>query len=150
MPRPVLLCALCALLAASSARASDLVVVVNGVDSARGELQIDLYGAKQRATFPYSESGVVAAQRVRADSLRPPLRQASVSFPDLEPGPYAVCVVHDANDNGDIDLNMFGIPTEGWGFSNGARGTLGPPSFDAAAVSVGASEPTRIEITLSH
>ncbi len=144
MHRPVMLVALCLWLAAPGARASDLVVVVNGVDSAAGELQVDLYGVQQRATFPYSERGVVAALRVSP-------RTPSVSFPNLPPGRYAVVVVHDANRNGDIDLNFFGIPTEGWGFSNGARGTLGPPSFDAAAVAVGGTaEPTRIEVTLSH
>jgi uncharacterized protein (DUF2141 family) len=144
MHRPVILVALSVWLAAAAARASDLVVVVNGVDAAGGDLQVDLYGVQQRATFPYSERGVVAGLRVSAQA-----HTQSVSFPNLAPGRYAVVVVHDANRNGDIDLNFFGIPIEGWGFSNGARGTLGPPSFDAAAVSVG-PEPTRIEVTLSH
>jgi uncharacterized protein (DUF2141 family) len=150
MTRVALLCTLCALLAARSASASELVVVIKGVDSPDGELQVELYGVEQRATFPYADRGVVAERRVRAETLPAPDRQATVTFGDLAPGSYAVSVIHDANDNGDIDLNMFGIPTEGYGFSNGARATLGPPSFDAAAVRVGATVPTRIEITLSH
>jgi uncharacterized protein (DUF2141 family) len=31
------------------------------------------------------------------------------------------------------DKNFFGIPQEGYGFSNNARGSMGPPAFDKAA-----------------
>ena len=150
MPRPVVLCALYALLAAAPARAAEVVVVVHGVDSAQGELQIELYGAQQRATFPYADRGVMAEVRIQARTLRPPGKEVVVSLGDLAPGAYAVSVIHDLNGNGDIDLNMLGMPTEGYGFSNDARGTLGPPSFDAAAVMVGATDPTRIDVTLNH
>ena len=150
MTRTALLCTLCALLAARPASAGELVVVIRGVPAAEGELQVELYGVQQRATFPYAEHGVVAEARVDARTLTAPELQATVSFPGLAPGSYAVSVIHDANGNGDIDLNAFGIPTEGWGFSNDARATFGPPSFDAAAVHVGADAPARIEITLNH
>jgi uncharacterized protein (DUF2141 family) len=29
-----------------------------------------------------------------------------------------------------LDKNFFGVPKEGYGFSNNARGLLGPPDFD--------------------
>jgi uncharacterized protein (DUF2141 family) len=144
------LVAFCALLPVRGAAAAELVIVIHAVDSPEGELQIELYGVQQRATFPYADRGVLAEARIRAQTLQPPGKEASVSFGDLAPGSYAVSVIHDANGNGDIDLNMLGIPIEGYGFSNGARGTIGPPSFDAAAVHVGPGEPTRIEITLNH
>ena len=32
-----------------------------------------------------------------------------------------------------MDFNWIGMPTKGYGFSNGAKGTLLPPSFDAAS-----------------
>jgi uncharacterized protein (DUF2141 family) len=32
-----------------------------------------------------------------------------------------------------LDTNWFGIPTEGYGFSNKAKAGLGPPSFSAAS-----------------
>ena len=43
-----------------------------------------------------------------------------------------MAVIHDANMNGKLDTNLLGIPTEGYGFSNDARGLLGAPSFSAA------------------
>ena len=52
----------------------------------------------------------------------------------------AVAAFHDADGDGELAQNFVGMPTEGYGFSNGARGFMGPPSFEAAAVSVGEGE----------
>jgi uncharacterized protein (DUF2141 family) len=40
--------------------------------------------------------------------------------------------MHDVNKNGELDKNALGIPKEGFGFSNDAAGTFGPPGFDKA------------------
>ena len=45
---------------------------------------------------------------------------------------------------------MLGIPKEGYGFSNDAKGRMGPPSFDDAAVEVGSGEPTRTAISFGY
>lgn len=45
-------------------------------------------------------------------------------------GDYAVSVFHDEDDNGELNTNFLGIPTELVGFSNNAKGSFGPPSFD--------------------
>ena len=37
------------------------------------------------------------------------------------------------NNNGDIDLNFFGIPKEQFGFSNNVLGLFGAPKFDKAS-----------------
>ena len=47
---------------------------------------------------------------------------------------------HDADGDGELGTNILGIPNEGYGFSNGARGLIGPPSFDAAAITMGADD----------
>jgi uncharacterized protein (DUF2141 family) len=52
------------------------------------------------------------------------------------PGDYAIRAVHDVNVDGDINVNKLGIPTEPFGFSNDAMGTMGPPSFDQAGFRV--------------
>ncbi|TAE28596.1 MAG: DUF2141 domain-containing protein [Candidatus Kapaibacterium sp.] len=52
-------------------------------------------------------------------------------FHNVPFGFYAVSVFHDENANEKLDLSIFG-PTERYGFSNGARGLIGPPSFDKA------------------
>ena len=59
--------------------------------------------------------------------------QARCDFEDIPPGKYAMAVIHDENMNGKLDTNWLGIPTEGYGFSNDAKGLLGAPSFSAAS-----------------
>ena len=60
-------------------------------------------------------------------------RHAVCEFLSVAPGTYAVSVFHDENSNGKLDTNLMGIPREGVGASNDAKGHLGPPKFDAAA-----------------
>jgi len=59
--------------------------------------------------------------------------QARCDFEDIPQGNYALAVVHDENMNGKLDTNMLGIPKEGYGFSNDAKGLIGAPSFSAAS-----------------
>lgn len=59
--------------------------------------------------------------------------QARCDFEDIPPGTYAMAVIHDENMNGKLETNWLGIPTEGYGFSNDAKGVMGAPSFSAAS-----------------
>jgi uncharacterized protein (DUF2141 family) len=60
--------------------------------------------------------------------------RARCDFEDIPPGTYAIAVIHDENMNGELDTNMFGIPTEGYGFSRDAKALIGVPSFSAASL----------------
>ena len=42
----------------------------------------------------------------------------------------------DANENEKLDTNFLGIPKEQFGFSNDAKGSFGPPSFESASFEV--------------
>lgn len=61
--------------------------------------------------------------------------QARCDFLDIPPGTYALAVIHDENMDGELDTNWLGVPTEGYGFSNDAKASMGAPSFDAASFS---------------
>jgi uncharacterized protein (DUF2141 family) len=145
-PRAIPLLVLC-LVAAARARAGELVVRIHGLDPHHGEIQVEVFDEALRLAFPYAERGVLAEVRLKARALDAPATDASVAFGELAPGRYAVVVVDDANGNGDLDRNLLGIPTESYGFSNGARPTLRPPTFDEAAVAV-SGETTLAEITV--
>ena len=49
-------------------------------------------------------------------------------------GANAVSVLHDADGNESLNRNVLGVPTEGFAFSRAARGILGPPAFEDAAI----------------
>lgn len=71
--------------------------------------------------------------------------QAKVVFDNIEPGEYAVSIIHDANNNRKLDTNFIGIPREGFGFSNNVMGSFGPPSFDKAKFRVSGPAVIRIK-----
>ena len=55
---------------------------------------------------------------------------------DVPPGRYGVGVMHDKNANGKLESNIVGVPTEPYGAIRDARGRMGPPAFEDAAVDV--------------
>lgn len=123
--------AVLACIAVVPALAADLAVEVHGIRSADGRLYVAVHAPESKATFPASTGSVVALQRrARIGVLRFVLH-------DLPPGRYAVNTFHDENDNGELDTNLLGIPSEGYGFANDPDASFGPPGFEAAAVDVG-------------
>lgn len=61
--------------------------------------------------------------------------QADCVFAGVPAGRYSMAAFHDENDNGKLDTNWLGIPKEGLGSSNNAKGRLGPPSWKDASFS---------------
>ena len=59
--------------------------------------------------------------------------KATCEFTALEPGQYAAVVFHDENGDHKFNMNAFGMPTEGYGFSNDAAALFAPPTFQSAA-----------------
>lgn len=121
----------CSAALAFEAPAADLEVRIDGLRSAEGDVRVALHRHVPDGKFP-GDSGVVGAimRPAAAGTLR-------VVFADVAPGAYAVAAFHDADGDGELAQNFVGMPTEGYGFSNGAVGFMGPPSFEAAAVTVG-------------
>jgi uncharacterized protein (DUF2141 family) len=57
-------------------------------------------------------------------------RKCSFTIKNLKQGKYAVRYYHDENVNGNMETNLVGKPTEGYGFSNNVTGKFGPPPFE--------------------
>ncbi len=55
---------------------------------------------------------------------------------DLPPGEYALAIFHDENADGICNLGLFGIPKEGFGFSNNIRPRLRAPTFGDCKVEI--------------
>lgn len=76
--------------------------------------------------------------------------ETELSVDSLLYGTYAISVFHDENSNKVLDKNFLGIPKEGYGFSNNAKGNFGPPAFEAASFSVNQKELAVPKILLSY
>ena len=122
--------ALAAPVVSGVARAAELTIAVSGVNSGKGRIYVALHRAAKGVKFPDMKGAVAGVWRkARKGGFK-------VTLAGLEPGRYAVNGFHDANGDGDLDTNLLGIPTEGYGFGNGATGLFGPASFDASSVAL--------------
>lgn len=110
-----------------------LVVEVTGLKDDRGTLHAALYASEDG--FPTQPEKALRQSDVPISGGR-----ARVVFEGLPPGGYAVAAYHDENGNGKLDTGFLGIPTEGLGATNDAKGFMGPPSFEKARVEVPAGD----------
>jgi len=104
-------------------------VEVSGVRVSRGHVLVSVC---TRAEFLTEHCSL-------SDSAEARLGTVVVHVPVVSSGLYAVQAWHDQNDNGHIDRDLLGIPTEGIGFSRNPPIRLGPPSFEDAAFAAEAS-----------
>lgn len=141
MTRWMLCPAMAWLLAAPAALAGDLVVSVQGVASAEGNVRV---AACPPEAYPGGTCRFVA---------RAPARPGTMEFRiiGLPEGRHGISVFQDANGDGKLGTDWLGRPTEAVGFGNDApMGRLGPPGFEAAAVAVPASGEARAAVTLRY
>lgn len=96
-----------------------LTVVVSNVKSEKGYILVALYNS--------GRSFLVTP--VKTASAKAKEGHVMVVFQDIPEGDYAATVLHDLNDNKKMDENLLGIPKEGFGFSNDAMGSFGPPGY---------------------
>jgi len=99
----------------------DLIIHISGFTHARGQAIASLFGEGADVFGkPYARVAVGIQQN-----------KATLIFPGLPHGNYAVTVFHDENGNNDLDHNVLHFPAEPLGFSNGFKLSLfsGMPSF---------------------
>jgi len=113
-------------MAITAAAAADLTVTLTGIRSQDGRIMV--------AVYDRADTFMKLGQAIAALDLAARGDEITVVLADVKPGAYAVSAYHDENSNGELDSNLIGVPTEGYGFSNDASGAFGPPSFDGAAV----------------
>jgi uncharacterized protein (DUF2141 family) len=80
-----------------------------------------------------------------------PLVNGSVTFliPNLKPGDYAISTYHDMNSDGKMNKTGFGMPEEGFGFSNNPSIGFSAPSFDETKFKVSGPK-TAVKIQMRY
>lgn len=124
MKTTLLVMAAAALTFAVQVHAADLTVEITNAKSDQGFVGAALYGS---AETWLKDGAAVKLERAAAGAT------VVLVFRGLPAGRYAISAYHDENGNGKLDRNLVGLPTERYGMSRDARGTMGPPAFDAAA-----------------
>jgi len=93
-----------------------LTVKITGLNTNEGTVMVQLYDANQKLV---KETKATVSNKT-----------VTVEFKNLPSETYAVQYYHDENNNGKMDTGMFGKPEEGYGYSNDARGFMGPADFE--------------------
>ena len=112
--------------AASGGTQNVIHVAIDGLRTDKGQVICSLYSSAEG--FPKNDKKAIARRTAPIAN-----RHGDCEFVGIQPGTYAVSVFHDENSNGRLDTNFLGIPREGVGASNGAKGHFGPPSFHDAS-----------------
>lgn len=102
-----------------------VTVKVNGIKNNRGTLLINIYSSPEG--FPHDRLKSFQSIRVEPKNLT-----AEAVFTNIPQGVYAIAIMHDENNNGKMDTNIFGIPKEGYCVSNNVSGFMSAPSFNKA------------------
>jgi uncharacterized protein (DUF2141 family) len=133
------------ILFASTVKASELRITVEGIRSPNGTILIGLYDSLEsftRAIKLSDKDGFLndpnrfAAVALKANAAM----KSAVVLTNLDSGPYAIILFHDENGNGKLDKNALGVPTEPYGFSNNVQGFLGPPAYKEAVMEINADD----------
>lgn len=107
-------------------KTASLTVKIEGNLSSVGKLQLELFDSE--GEWLEQEMKILHIDLAQDDNR-------TFHIEGLPAGTYAVVVIHDQNNNGDLDMGMMG-PTEKYGFSNNAKGNFGPASFSQAAITL--------------
>lgn len=110
------------------ARADDvntIRAIVGPMENSDGTVRCALYGSADG--FPAEPKKAVARTEGKVSGGK-----AVCEFKNVKPGQYAVSTLHDEDSDGEMDSNFLGIPSEAYGASNDAKGSMGPPSFSDA------------------
>ena len=122
---------------------SALIVTVSNVRNPKGQLRCALF---------ITADGFPGPSRLMRGQLNQPAAKGALTctFEKLPAGAYAVSVLHDEDDDGELDTGLFGMPTEGYGVSNNHVPAMSSPTFKEALLTVADGERKAISVSLKY
>lgn len=125
---------------ASSAFAEDLHVTLSPVKGTEGQMFYALYNSE--ASFKASDSAY------QSGTAPVQMGKTEIDLTNITPGDYAFTAFQDLNNNGILDTDLFGRPTEPFGISN-ITGTLWSfPKWDDVKFTIAAGQTTSITVMM--
>jgi len=103
----------------------NIEIRITGLRNANGKISVNIFNKADGFPGDPMKSFGWKTMKVVPDTI-------VMVFQDLPYGSYAVSVLHDENSNGIMEKNFFGIPQEGFAFSNNYTPRMKSPSFEDA------------------
>lgn len=113
----------------SNLRAADLTIEVSGLKNSRGKLQIVVFDQEET----YKNYNIKKAYASVSKTIHN--GKNTITLHDIPRGDYAISLLHDENNNNQMEMNMSKMPLEGYGTSN-ANDKYAQLSFRDAQVKI--------------
>lgn len=140
IPKPIFLAAIALSLLPLSAYTANLTVVVDGLRNANGTVRLELDGSEAA----WNDKAAATAK----GDIQAVIGSVSYTFSNLSPGTYGLGVYQDEDNSGKLHTSLFGIPKEGYGFSNNPS-VMRMPTFQEVQFAVAQQDKT-VVIHLKH
>ena len=114
----------------------NLKIIVNDFGKIKGELRSGLTDKKEDFLKHCKYAKVVIVTN----------NSVSLEIANIKTGIYSISVFHDENNNGILDIGLFGIPSEPYAFSNNPSTSFGPPSFEKCTLLMNKDKQIYIEL----
>ncbi|MEN8878857.1 MAG: DUF2141 domain-containing protein [Polaribacter sp.] len=114
----------------------DLSIEISGIKTNTGKVYLALFNNSNDFLKKKKEFIGKKAEVKNGKSI--------VFFKNIRKGEYAASIFYDENNNGKMDTKLFGVPKEPYGFSNNAKGFMGPPSFEEAKFTLASNKKIKI------
>ena len=107
---------------------TNLKITIVGLKSGVGDVGLTLFNKNNEKYFPlHPEKALIEDYKHLNGS-----HEIEFVYLNLPPGEYAALAYHDEDQNKKINTNFLGLPSEGYGASQNAPSSFGPPSFKDA------------------
>ena len=99
-----------------------LTLIIDNLESPTAIIHVSLYGSKNKFPDPLGQ--------LKKYQFKSTGKKITAHITDLPFGEYAIAIYQDENNNGKIDKNLLGVPTEHYAFSNNYKPTVRAPKYE--------------------
>ncbi len=123
--------------------AQNLEVVFSGIRSNLGQIVLSVYTNEQGFDKD------IPLKRLTYKKTQLKNGEITVTL-NLPPGTYGLAMMDDENNNNEMNYNMFGIPKEGFGFSNYYLTGLFKPKFEVFKFTVLKDQKQKVQMKIRY
>ena len=107
---------------------TDISVTIPNIKEVKGEIVIAIYDQTEK--FPK------IGETYRTARFKVCSANDTYTIKNVKQGECALAIYHDENSDGICNSNLFGIPKEGYGFSNNVKPIFSAPPYEACKIQI--------------
>lgn len=125
------------------ATSQNIEVLISGIRSNKGQIVIGIF--KNNESFQDEKPFI--SKKIEKKNISN--GEMTVTF-SIDPGVYGLSLLDDENNNCKMNYNLFGLPEEGFGFSNYYSTGFTKPEFDKFKFKVNNNQKQKINIKVRY